>query len=175
MTHHPNHTSDRYGLVPIDKPQTQDPYPDHSTREKGVRPHTRHTPAPAWKVTDRYDHHGPLPVAASVPPSGLRPPGRRRLRWCPFASVALSVFGQIVLTAAIAFGAITPLPAIVVCLLWVVCSLLLIAAQVVSESPRRMLDAVRVDATVPDLWNDLDAPAWPALDADEFGSDSTLR
>ena len=174
MTHHPNHTPDRFGLIPIDKPQPPNPYPERPTNLGGVRQHTPPLLTPARKVTVDHAQTGPLPLAASVrrthAPQSPDHPNRRR--WFPWASAALSAFGQLLLTLAIVVGAIQPLPAIGICLIWMLCSLLLIVAQVVSESP-----AHRSTPSVgPDEFDELPIPYnsdWLELPADQSDPDWT--
>ncbi|MEM7272737.1 MAG: hypothetical protein AAF547_06635 [Actinomycetota bacterium] len=97
----------------------------------------RLTPNPTrdvdWEVTYQPEPAGPLlPFAASNPRSVT---ARHRPKWFPWVSVGLYALGQLILGAAIAAGHITPLLGLLVCTLWLVCGLLLVAAQVLAERP----------------------------------------
>ncbi|MEM9656640.1 MAG: hypothetical protein AAGA65_31490 [Actinomycetota bacterium] len=116
----------RWALQPLD------PYPEHLTRYTGVRQHTELTPSPDWEATADVELYAPLPVVASLP-SVTQQTRPRRLPW---ASTGLYALGQVILAAVIAFDRITPQLGLVVCLLWLVCGLVLIAAQVVSGRHR---------------------------------------
>lgn len=82
---------------------------------------------------DRLSTTGERPSpTARVKPRSVRAPGRKQL-WIPLVSVGLYAIGQLVLTLAIAIGEIGPLTGITVCLLWMVCGLLLVIAQVLGR------------------------------------------
>lgn len=112
--------------------ERSDPYPERSDRDHGVRQHTPPATAPAWEVTERHDPKGPLLFAAALPSITDHPKPRR----FPLAAVGLYTLGQVVLAAAIAIGQVSPIVGIAVCLLWMVCGMLLIAAQVTSDRPK---------------------------------------
>lgn len=125
-----NHTH-RFGLVPIEQHTNPDPYPERQTRDHGVRQHNQPTPAPARKVEIIPVNSGPLHVAAN--PSNLD--GASARRWLtPWASTGLYAIGQVALAAAIAVGHVGPLTGIAVCLIWLLCGGLLIAAQLISQA-----------------------------------------
>lgn len=114
-------------LVPIDESQALDPYPERWTQDQGVCPHTDGRTHPDLMVTDRPQLDGPLRLGDIPQARAAAGFGRRRMPW---VSVGLYACGQLLLALAIAVGQVGPVTGIGVCLLWLICGLLLIAAQI---------------------------------------------
>lgn len=125
----PNHS--RGELIPINPPQRPDPYPKHVSRDQGVRQHTPPEPQHARKVTYRHANSSPLPFAAALPTPTAHPDRPCRIPW---AATGLYALGQIGLAVTIAFGGLGPVVGILICLLWLACGLLLIAAQIITDA-----------------------------------------
>lgn len=122
---HRNHTPP---LVPIDESHDLDPYPERLASLGGVRRHTELESHGHWMVTARPVPQTPSRFGDELPPLLSYPPRTRRLPW---ASVGFYALGQVILALAIAVGAIGPVTAIGVCVLWMICGLLLVIAQLI--------------------------------------------
>jgi hypothetical protein len=116
----------------VEPPQTPDPYPERPTRLGGVRQPTPLTPHPLSDQLIELRAAHTLLVASLEPD----PPPTRTWR-LPILSTALNALGQVILGASIAGGHLPPLVGALACLLWMVCGLLLIAAQCLSMSSDR--------------------------------------
>ncbi|MEM9656352.1 MAG: hypothetical protein AAGA65_30010 [Actinomycetota bacterium] len=109
-------------------PQTSNPYSEHPVHLGGVRHPTPLEPDHIFPDPIVWEPPAPSVVTASLELD--RAPSRS---WrFPLFSVGLNALGQMILGAAIAVGAVGPVVGALVCLVWMVCGLLLIAAHVLS-------------------------------------------
>lgn len=127
----PRHRIQTPPIVPIDEPQPLVPYPDRLTSLGGVRQHTPPEPHIEWMVIAGPDLDDPSSFGEDLPPL---PSSWSRPRRLPWLSAGLYAVGQVILALAIALGQISPVSAIGVCVLWMICGLCLIAAQYRTEN-----------------------------------------
>lgn len=155
MTH--QHQAHHY-LTPIPAEHTNrlEPVPRAYPAPEDGRPTPDPTRHPDWKVTNQTQPAAPtFPFAANNPEPHTRP-GRR---W-PWLSVGLYALGQVALGAAIAIGQVDPVTGLAVCLVWLVCGLLLVTAQTLSENATPSPGATHRDQTNQDGYYTVDVWVW---------------
>ncbi len=108
--------------------QILDPYPERPTRLGGVRKTTHLAVVPDPVELQAMPTVAPTSFAASF----QRLPTRRRRQRAPVASTLLAVFGQGFLGALMATQTVDAVMGLVISVGWLVCGLVLIAAQCMS-------------------------------------------
>lgn len=116
-------------LILIYPNHISDPYPERLAHDTGVRQYTELGPLPSWTDSNATPATHPPTFAASFTTETRSTKGHR----IPWASLGLYALGQMILAAAIAFGSVNSVTGITVCLLWLLCGLLLVVAQVISD------------------------------------------